>query len=99
VGCLIYSDPRDDGYGAGDTYPKGGYRPRAVAIQHVAHYDAAAHGSPSAELELGALGSGSDFTPFLQHLGVNSLDVGFEGETDYGVYHSKSAAGMKRIGI
>ena len=28
VGCLIYSDPRDDGYGAGDTYPQGGYRPR-----------------------------------------------------------------------
>jgi len=28
AGCLIYSDPRDDGYGAGDTYPKGGYRPR-----------------------------------------------------------------------
>ena len=27
VGCIIYSDPRDDGYGAGDTYPKGGYRP------------------------------------------------------------------------
>ena len=27
VACLIYSDPRDDGYGAGDTYPKGGYRP------------------------------------------------------------------------
>ena len=27
VGCLIYSDPRDDGYGVGDTYPKGGYRP------------------------------------------------------------------------
>jgi N-acetylated-alpha-linked acidic dipeptidase len=28
VGCLIYSDPRDDGYGAGDVYPQGGYRPR-----------------------------------------------------------------------
>jgi N-acetylated-alpha-linked acidic dipeptidase len=27
VGCLIYSDPRDDGYGAGDTYPNGGWRP------------------------------------------------------------------------
>ena len=27
VGCLIYSDPADDGYGAGDVYPKGGYRP------------------------------------------------------------------------
>src|ERR1700730_10177773 len=28
VGCLIYSDPREDGYGAGDAYPRGGYRPR-----------------------------------------------------------------------
>lgn len=27
IGCLIYSDPRDDGYGAGDVYPKGAYRP------------------------------------------------------------------------
>jgi N-acetylated-alpha-linked acidic dipeptidase len=61
---------------------------RAVAKEHIAHYDAAAHGTSGAELELDALGSGSDFTPFLQHLGVNSLNVGFEGETDYGVYHS-----------
>jgi N-acetylated-alpha-linked acidic dipeptidase len=28
VGCLIYSDPRDDGYHAGDTYPNGPFRPR-----------------------------------------------------------------------
>ena len=27
VGCLIYSDPRDDGYYQGDAYPKGGFRP------------------------------------------------------------------------
>ena len=27
LGCIIYSDPADDGYGAGDTYPTGGYRP------------------------------------------------------------------------
>jgi N-acetylated-alpha-linked acidic dipeptidase len=27
VGCLIYSDPRDDGYAAGDVYPKGPWRP------------------------------------------------------------------------
>ena len=26
IGCLIYSDPRDDGYGQGDVYPKGGWR-------------------------------------------------------------------------
>lgn len=38
------------------------------------------------EAPIGALGSGSDYTPFLQHLGVASLDMGFGG--DYGVYHS-----------
>jgi N-acetylated-alpha-linked acidic dipeptidase len=27
VGCLIYSDPRDDGYTAGDVYPRGAWRP------------------------------------------------------------------------
>jgi N-acetylated-alpha-linked acidic dipeptidase len=27
VGCIIYSDPADDGYGAGDAYPKGPWRP------------------------------------------------------------------------
>jgi N-acetylated-alpha-linked acidic dipeptidase len=27
VGCIIYSDPRDDGYSAGDTFPNGPYRP------------------------------------------------------------------------
>jgi N-acetylated-alpha-linked acidic dipeptidase len=28
VGCLIYSDPEDDGYHAGDVYPRGPFRPR-----------------------------------------------------------------------
>src|SRR5579859_3639289 len=27
VGCIIYSDPQQDGYSQGDVYPKGGYRP------------------------------------------------------------------------
>ncbi|HWK35475.1 transferrin receptor-like dimerization domain-containing protein [Sphingomonas sp.] len=27
IGCLIYSDPADDGYGAYDVYPRGGGRP------------------------------------------------------------------------
>src|SRR6476469_2171911 len=26
IGCIIYSDPRDDGYFQGDVYPKGAYR-------------------------------------------------------------------------
>ena len=38
------------------------------------------------EARIGALGSGSDYTPFLQHLGIPSTDMGFNG--DYGVYHS-----------
>ena len=38
------------------------------------------------EVRVGTLGSGSDFTPFIQHLGVPSTDVGSEGP--YGVYHS-----------
>jgi len=38
------------------------------------------------EARIEALGSGSDYTPFLQHLGVPSTDMGFNG--DYGVYHS-----------
>ena len=27
AGCIIYSDPRDDGFYPGDVYPKGAYRP------------------------------------------------------------------------
>ncbi len=38
------------------------------------------------ELHLGALGSGSDYTVFLDHLGVASLDFGFQVLN--GVYHS-----------
>jgi N-acetylated-alpha-linked acidic dipeptidase len=44
-------------------------------------------GDPNtAEARIGPLGSGSDYTPFLQHLGIASTDMGFGG--DYGVYHS-----------
>jgi N-acetylated-alpha-linked acidic dipeptidase len=38
------------------------------------------------DVHVGDLGSGSDFTPFLQHVGVPSTDIGSEGP--YGVYHS-----------
>ncbi|HEY8410673.1 MAG TPA: transferrin receptor-like dimerization domain-containing protein, partial [Pyrinomonadaceae bacterium] len=38
------------------------------------------------EARIGPLGSGSDYTPFLQHLGIASTDMSFGG--DYGVYHS-----------
>jgi N-acetylated-alpha-linked acidic dipeptidase len=46
----------------------------------------AAEADPS--LRLAPLGSGSDFTPFLQHLTLSALSVGFGGESPGGVYHS-----------
>ncbi|HEV7700423.1 MAG TPA: transferrin receptor-like dimerization domain-containing protein [Pyrinomonadaceae bacterium] len=54
------------------------------------------NGSPDArkdaknrpDLRIDALGSGSDYTPFLQHLGISSMDVGFGGESGGGSYHS-----------
>jgi N-acetylated-alpha-linked acidic dipeptidase len=41
---------------------------------------------PPFELRLPPLGSGSDYTAFLDHLGVPALDMGFGGP--YGVYHA-----------
>jgi N-acetylated-alpha-linked acidic dipeptidase len=41
-----------------------------------------------ADLRIDALGSGSDYTPFLQHLGIASLNIGFGGESGGGSYHS-----------
>jgi N-acetylated-alpha-linked acidic dipeptidase len=46
--------------------------------QHPAGYDT--------DVRIGTLGSGSDYTPFIQHLGVPSTDIGSDGP--YGVYHS-----------
>ena len=38
--------------------------------------------------ELSALGSGSDYTPFIQHAGIASLNIGFGGENAGGEYHT-----------
>jgi N-acetylated-alpha-linked acidic dipeptidase len=42
--------------------------------------------NPKADVPVGDLGSGSDYTSFLQHLGVPSTDMSSSG--NYGVYHS-----------
>ncbi len=39
-------------------------------------------------IRLDALGSGSDYTPFLQHLGIAALSIGYGGEDGGGSYHS-----------
>jgi N-acetylated-alpha-linked acidic dipeptidase len=40
------------------------------------------------DLRIDPLGSGSDYTPFLQHLGIASLNLSYGGEEHYGQYHS-----------
>ncbi len=51
--------------------------------------DAAAAADPAREPQMGAPGSGSDFSAFVHHLGVPTLDLGYGGEgNSYGVYHS-----------
>jgi N-acetylated-alpha-linked acidic dipeptidase len=57
----------------------------------------AARAAP-ADVQVGDLGSGSDYAAFLDHLGVPSLDVSFTGP--YGVYHSSydSFAWMEKFG-
>jgi N-acetylated-alpha-linked acidic dipeptidase len=40
------------------------------------------------DLRIRALGSGSDYTAFLDHLGVASLNLGYGGEDEGGIYHS-----------
>ena len=39
-------------------------------------------------IRLDALGSGSDYTPFIQHLGIAALNIGYGGEDGGGSYHS-----------
>jgi N-acetylated-alpha-linked acidic dipeptidase len=40
------------------------------------------------DLRIQALGSGSDYTAFLDHAGIASLNIGFSGEDEGGIYHS-----------
>ena len=41
-----------------------------------------------ADLRIDALGSGSDWTVFLDHLGIATLDLGYGDEDGGGIYHS-----------
>ena len=61
-----------------DGLNRRGPAPEAVPIADAVH--------PDAEVRVGELGSGSDYTPFLQHLGVPSTDIGSDGP--FGVYHT-----------
>jgi N-acetylated-alpha-linked acidic dipeptidase len=79
-------DPQTRGsiFEAWQKHPKDGKAPSSASPGT----SAATPEAPQREAkpELGALGSGSDYTPFFQHAGIPSLDLAFTGE--YGVYHS-----------
>jgi N-acetylated-alpha-linked acidic dipeptidase len=62
-------------------------RRRAGAATAINPFNAPSNSTITAEgVRVGDLGSGSDYTPFIQHLGVPSTDIGSDGP--YGVYHS-----------
>ena len=63
-------------------------RLKAYKVAHAATPAKAKEEMDKKSLTLDALGSGSDFSPFLQHLGVPSLNIGYGGEDDGGEYHS-----------
>lgn len=66
---------RLDGYAAAQSGDEGGA-------------DVAAPEEPGTAFHIDALGSGSDYTPFVQHVGVASMNLGFGGESGNGSYHS-----------
>ena len=41
-----------------------------------------------ADVRMGALGSGSDYTAYIDHLGIASLNLSYGGEDESGIYHS-----------
>jgi len=64
-------------------------RVRALAPDAGEEIKARAKQAAGGELPVGDMGSGSDYTPFVQHLGIASIDLGYGGEGQSGgVYHS-----------
>jgi len=64
---------------------------KRAQLKHIADAKAAEQRKEVRErgdLRIGALGSGSDYTAFLDHDGVASLNIGFGGEDGGGIYHS-----------
>lgn len=63
-------------------------RLEAQRIVSASSYKAKQEAMANKTIDLDALGSGSDYSSFLQHLGVPTLDMGYGGESDGGEYHS-----------
>jgi N-acetylated-alpha-linked acidic dipeptidase len=63
-------------------------RQRALQLLDATNADARKEIREREAIRLDALGSGSDYTPFLQFAGIASLSIGYTGEGEGGSYHS-----------
>ncbi|MGB2891106.1 MAG: transferrin receptor-like dimerization domain-containing protein [Candidatus Acidiferrales bacterium] len=63
-------------------------RDQLAAIAHANSPEERQEARGRADLRIEALGSGSDWTPFLQFAGIASLNLGYGGEDGGGIYHS-----------
>jgi N-acetylated-alpha-linked acidic dipeptidase len=77
-GGMLYDDWRKTSQAGADAAQK--------PTQDIGGTERAPAAQDKSDVSVGDLGSGSDYTVFLQHLGVPSADVGSSGS--YGVYHS-----------
>jgi N-acetylated-alpha-linked acidic dipeptidase len=84
----------ESGSGAGEksVTQENGSRPQTLFDTWLARdreQNPPAEGKPAAKVpKVGALGSGSDYTAFLDHVGVASIDMGLGSRTGDGTYHS-----------
>ncbi|HUJ46178.1 MAG TPA: M28 family peptidase, partial [Rhizomicrobium sp.] len=81
VGLRMRAKVRVDGANPGMRDPG--------AAEHLKQ-DAKIAADPAKDVPIGALGSGSDYSAFLEHLGIPALNIEYGGEGDSGgVYHSR----------
>ncbi|MCO5286832.1 MAG: M28 family peptidase [Chitinophagaceae bacterium] len=63
-------------------------RSRAAQASRAANPQQKINAISNNEMRLGALGSGSDYSAFIQHAGIPALSLGFGGEDRGGEYHT-----------
>ena len=61
---------------------------KSVLEARAAHQGTARDSAADSLFHLGALGSGSDYSTFIDHLAVASVNTGYSGATPAGIYHS-----------
>ncbi len=63
-------------------------RARLREVEQAKNTEDRAEALKRTDLHIGALGDGSDYTAFINHIGIPAADMGFGGEASGGIYHS-----------